>query len=229
MGDNPHNGHRDRLRKKFLDNSFDGLETHEILELMLYYAIPRKDTNPIAHKLIDSFGSISAVFDAPIDKLKEQGISENCAIYLKLIPQICRMYMEDKHNNKDKIIDIDNVGEKLKRKFVGRDYEAVVLLLLDSKFKEVFCGVVSKGSVSACEVYVRKVIELAVLYNAKFAVLAHNHPSGLALPSNADIATTKKVYQALRLIDVALIDHIIVADDDYVSLKESGFMEELCL
>lgn len=227
MADNPHNGHRDRLRKKFLDNSFDGLETHEILELMLYYAIPRKDTNPIAHKLIDSFGSISAVFDAPIDKLKEQGVSENCAIYLKLIPQICRMYMEDKHNNSDKIIDIDNIGENLKYKFVGRDYEAVVLLLLDSKHKEVFCGVVNKGSVSACEVYVRKVIELAVQYNAKFAVLSHNHPSGLALPSNADILTTKKVYQALRLIDVVLIDHIIVADDDYVSLKESGFMDEL--
>ncbi|MEE1076886.1 MAG: JAB domain-containing protein [Acutalibacteraceae bacterium] len=229
MADNPHNGHRNRLRKKFLDNSFDGLETHEILELMLYYAIPRKDTNPIAHKLIDSFGSLSAVFDAPIDKLKEQGISENCAIYLKLIPQICRMYMEDKHNNKEKVIDIDNTGEKLKHKFVGRDYEAVVLLLLDSKYKEVFCGVVSKGSVSACEVYVRKVIELAVLYNAKFAVLAHNHPSGLALPSNADIVTTKRVHQALRLIDVVLLDHVIVADDDYVSLKESGFMEELCL
>lgn len=229
MADNPHNGHRDRLRKKFLDNSFDGLETHEILELMLYYAIPRKDTNPIAHKLIDSFGSISAVFDAPIDKLKEQGISENCAIYLKLIPQICRMYMEDKHNNSDKIIDIDNIGENLKYKFVGRDYEAVVLLLLDSKHKEVFCGVVNKGSVSACEVYVRKIIELAVQYNAKFAVLAHNHPSGVALPSNADILTTKKVYQALRLIDVVLIDHIIVADDDYVSLKESGFMNELII
>jgi DNA repair protein RadC len=137
--------------------------------------------------------------------------------------------MEDKHNNKEKVIDIDNTGEKLKHKFVGRDYEAVVLLLLDSKYKEVFCGVVSKGSVSACEVYVRKVIELAVLYNAKFAVLAHNHPSGLALPSNADIVTTKKVYQALRLIDVVLLDHVIVADDDYVSLKESGFMDEFCL
>lgn len=227
MADNPHIGHRDRLRKKFLDNSFDGLEMHEILELMLYYAIPRKDTNPIAHQLIDSFGSISAVFDAPIDKLKEQGISENCAIYLKLIPQICRLYMDDKHNNTDKIIDVENAGEKLKHKFVGRDYEAVVLLLLDSKHKEVFCGVVSKGSVSACEVYVRKIIELAVMYNAKFAVLAHNHPSGLALPSNDDIYTTGKVFKALKLIQVALIDHVIVADDDYVSLRESGFMDEM--
>ncbi|MEE0930170.1 MAG: JAB domain-containing protein [Acutalibacteraceae bacterium] len=227
MADNPHSGHRDRLRKKFLSNGFDGLEKHEVLELVLYYGIPRKDTNPIAHKLLDCFGSISAVMDAPIDKLKEAGISENCAIYLKMIPQICRMYMEDKHNNKDKIIDSNNIGDKLKYKFVGRDYEAVVLMLMDSKYKEVFCGVVSKGSVSACEIYVRKIIELAVLYNAKFAVLSHNHPSGLALPSNDDIVTTKKIYNALRLIDVALIDHIIVADDDYVSLNESGFMEEM--
>ena len=227
MADNPHSGHRDRLRKKFLSNGFDGLEKHEVLELVLYYGIPRKDTNPIAHKLLDCFGSISAVMDAPIDKLKEAGISENCAIYLKMIPQICRMYMEDKHNNKDKIIDSNNIGDKLKYKFVGRDYEAVVLMLMDSKYKEVFCGVVSKGSVSACEIYVRKIKELAVLYNAKFAVLSHNHPSGLALPSNDDIVTTKKIYNALRLIDVALIDHIIVADDDYVSLNESGFMEEM--
>lgn len=227
MDDNPHSGHRNRLRKKFIDNGLDGMESHEALELMLYYAIPRKDTNPVAHMLIDSFGSISAVFDAPIDKLKEAGLSENCAIYIKLIPEICRVYMEDKHNNKDKIIDIDNIGEKIKHKFVGREYEAVVLLLLDSKYKEVFCGVVSKGSVSACEVYVRKIIEMAVLYNAKFAVLSHNHPSGLALSSNDDIKTTEKVYRALRLIDVVLIDHIIVADDDYVSLKDSGFMDEM--
>lgn len=227
LTDNPHNGHRNRLRKKFLDNGFDGLEKHEVLELVLYYGIPRKDTNPIAHKLLDSFGSISAVMDAPVDKLKEAGISENCAIYLKMIPQICRMYMEDKHNNKDKIINSDNIGDKLKYKFVGRDYEAIVLMLMDSKYKEVFCGVVSKGSISACEVYVRKIIELAVLYNAKFAVLSHNHPSGLALPSNDDILTTKKIYNALGLVDVALIDHIIVADDDYVSLRESGFMEEM--
>ena len=227
MSDNPHSGHRDRLRKKFLDNGFDGMEHHEVLELMLYYGIPRKDTNPIAHSLLDSFGSISAVFDAPIDKLKEAGVSQNCAVYLKLIPQICRMYMDDKHNNKDKIIDMDNIGDKIKHKFVGRDYEAVVLLLLDSKYKEVFCGVVSKGSVSACEIYIRKIIELAVMYNSKFAVLSHNHPSGLALPSNDDILTTERVYKALRLIDVALIDHIIVADDDYVSLRESGFMEEM--
>lgn len=226
VSDNPHNGHRNRLRKKFLNDGFDGMEVHEALELVLCYAIPRKDTNPIAHKLIDTFGSISAVLDAPIDKLKEAGISENCAIYLKLIPQICRMYMEDKHNNKEKIVGIDNMGDRIKHKFVGRDYEAVVLLLLDSKYKEVYFGVVSKGSVSACEVYIRKIIELAVLYNAKFAVLSHNHPSGLALPSNDDILTTKKVYRALKLIDVVLIDHIIVADDDYVSLKESGFMDE---
>ncbi|MEF2919462.1 MAG: JAB domain-containing protein [Acutalibacteraceae bacterium] len=226
MSENPHSGHRDRLRKKFLANGFDNLEVHEVLELLLYYAIPRKDTNPIAHKLLADFGSFSAVLDAPIDKLKESGLSENCAIYLKLFPQICSMYMEDRNNNKDKIIDIDSVGERIKHKFIGRNYEAVVLLLLDTKLKEVYCGVINKGSVSACEVYVRKIIELAVSYNSRYAVLAHNHPSGLALPSNDDIITTKKVYDALNLIDVSLVDHIIVADDDYVSLRDAGFMEE---
>ena len=226
VSDNLHSGHRDRLRKKFLDNGFDGMEPHEALELMLFYAIPRKDTNPIAHKLLIDFGSLSAVLDAPIDKLKESGLSENCAIYLNMLPHICRMYMDDRHNNKEKIIDIDNVGEKVKHKFLGRNYEAVVLLLLDTKLKEVYCGVINKGSVSASEIYIRKVIELAVAYNARYAVLAHNHPSGLALPSNDDIATTQRVYNALKLINVSLVDHIIVADDDYVSLRDAGFMEE---
>lgn len=222
-----HSGHRDRLRKKFLSNGIDGFEVHEVLELMLYYAIPRKDTNPIAHHLLDSFGSISAILDAPIDRLIDSGLSRNAAVYIKLIPEICRLYLDDKHNNDSKILDEENIGNSIMRKFIGRDYEAVVLLLLDAKFKEVFCGVISKGSVNACEIYIRKIVELSVLYNAKFAVLAHNHPSGIALPSSKDIETTKQVCNALKLIEVSLIDHIIVADNDYVSLSQSGLKDEL--
>lgn len=222
-----HSGHRDRLRKKFLTNGFDELEEHEALELMLYYAIPRKDTNPIAHKLLDTFGSISAVFDAPVDSLIEAGLSRNAAIYIKLIPDISRLYLDDKHNNQIKVISDDNMGDILLNKFIGRDYEAVVLLLLDAKFKEVYCGVINKGSVSSCDIYLRKIIELSVLYNAKFAVISHNHPSGIALPSGADIAATKKISSALKLINVKLYDHIIVADNDYVSMAQSGFGKDV--
>ncbi|GHU82207.1 UPF0758 protein [Clostridia bacterium] len=222
-----HSGHRDRLRKKFLTNGFDGFENHEVLELMLYNAIPRKDTNPIAHNLIDYFGSLSAVLDAPIDVLIDAGLSHNAALYIKMFPQVSRIYLDDKHNNTSKVVTEENIGSSLLTKFIGRDYEAVVLLLLDAKYKEVFCGVISKGSVNACEIYIRKIIELSILYSAKFAVLAHNHPSGIALPSTKDIQTTKQVSNALNLVEVTLIDHIIVADNDYVSLAQSGLKDEL--
>lgn len=225
MADNPHSGHRDRLRKRFLSENFDGMEKHEILEFVLYYSIPRKDTNPIAHHLLDTFGSISAVFDAPVDKLKEAGLSEACAVYLKMLPQICRVYMDDRNNNSKKYIDMDNLGEIMKHKYIGRDYEAVILLLMDSKNKELFCGVVNKGSVSSSEIYIRKVIELAVMYNARYAVLSHNHPSGMAWPSSDDIETTRKVSESLSLIGVKLLEHIIIADDDHIKIYEAGFMD----
>lgn len=222
-----HSGHRDRLRKKFLQTGFDGFEDHEILELMLFYVIPRKDTNPIAHTLLDTFGSISAVLDAPIDSLVQSGLTLNAAVYIKTLPQFSRIYLDDKHNNTQKVVSGDNIGETIVRKFIGRDYEAVVLLLMDAKYKEVFCGFISKGSVNSCEIFIRKIIELAVMYNARFAVIAHNHPSGIALPSNKDLETTKRIVKALKLIEVSLIDHIIVADNDYVSLADSGLKEEL--
>lgn len=220
-----HSGHRQRMRAKFLQSGLDGFETHESLELLLYYAVPRKDTNPLSHRLIDRFGSLSAVLDAPVDALKECGLSENAAILLKLIPQISRLYLDDKFDP-GKAVDIDNVGDKLLHKFVGRDYEAVVLLLMDAKRKEVYCGVISKGSVNSCDLYIRKIIETAMIYNASYAVLSHNHPSGLALPSMADIESTKTVSSALKLVGIRLLDHIVVADDDYVSMYQSGLCNE---
>lgn len=226
MERNPHDGHRDRIRKRFLANGLDGFESHEVLELLLFHAIPRKDTNEIAHKLLDDFGSVSAVFDAPISTLEKSGLSRNAALFVKMIPEFCRIYLEDKYDNSEKIIDEDSIGEKMLKKFIGRNYESVVLLLLDAKYKEVFFGVINKGSVNACEVYMRKIMELAITYNAGYAVLSHNHPSGVALPSDKDLYTNKKISTALSLINVELVDHIIVADNDYVSLAQSDLKEQ---
>ncbi len=225
--DNSHDFHRQRLKAKFLKNHLDEFEKHEALELLLFYAIPRKNTNPISHKLLDEFGSISAVIDAPMDALIKAGLSEHSALLLKLLPQFYRLYLDDKHNNEEKIISLDNVGDKLIKKFIGRDYEAVVLMLLDAKMKEIFCGVISKGSVNACELYVRKIIENSVLYNASYVILAHNHPSGIALPSKEDIVSTKRVAEALSLIGIKLLDHIVVADDDYVSISQSKILKSI--
>lgn len=226
-GNGEHSGHRDRMRKKFIQFGFDGLEQHEALELLLFYAVPRKDTNPLAHKLIEEFGSFSAVLDAPIDLLEESGLSHNAAVYLKLFPEACRLYTEDKHNSEGRIVSSENVGAMLMNMFIGRNYETVILILTDAKFKRIFCGVISKGSVNACEIFMRKIVELAVMYNASYAIISHNHPSGLALPSGCDLSSTEKIHHSLQLVNTTLLDHIIVADNDYISLAQSGMCREI--
>ncbi|MGN0536453.1 MAG: RadC family protein [Acutalibacteraceae bacterium] len=214
-----HDGHRNRMKEKFLKEGADAFHEHEILEVLLYYAVPRKDTNPLAHKLLERFGSLAAVLDAPAEVLQEFGLTRNAAVLLKLIPEISRVYMDSRTSNTG-IVTEENIGERVLSKFVGRKNEIVVLMLLDGKGQELYCDVVSKGSVNSSEIYVRKLLELAVKYNASTAVLAHNHPSGMALPSGRDIATTRTVKQALKLVGVRLADHIIVTDDDYMSMVQ---------
>lgn len=217
-----HDGHRNRLKQKYKKNGFDSFEKHELLEFLLFYSISRKDTNELGHLLIDKFGSFSAVLDAPVDAIKEiDGIGEHSATLIKLIPQLCRCYMQDKDEHQNKVINIHNVPNIFINKFIGRQNEAVMLMLLDSKCKIQFCGVINEGSVNSVDIYVRKVVELAISYNASMAILAHNHPSGIAFPSKNDINTTINIKKALEIVEVRLVDHIIVADNDAVSMAQS--------
>lgn len=224
-----HSGHRQRMKERFLNTHFDGFEEHQILEMILYYVYPRTDTNPLAHRLLNTFGSISAVFDAPVDRLVEAGLTNNAATFLVMLPDISRVYLNDRNNNKSKIIDFEKLGEYFVSKFIGRDEEVMILLLADAKGKEIFNGVVSKGSYHASEAPVRKIVDLALRYNASTAVIAHNHPSGVALPSKADINATTSISQALRLIGVYLVDHIIVSDDDFLSLRDTALCQDLIM
>lgn len=223
--DNVHKGHRKRMKSKFLLHGIEVFEEHEVLEMLLYYAVPRCDTNPIAHKLLERFGSISAIFDATVDMLTDAGLSENTAVLIKMIPALSRIYMEDKHNNPGKIVDFDNLVEFFANKYIGRNEEVVMLLLADSKGKELFCGVISKGSINASDIPVRRVVDLALRYNAKTAVIAHNHPTGVAVPSTNDIKSTINIYNALAHVNVLLADHIIIADNDGISMTYSEFGE----
>lgn len=217
-----HDGHRDRIRKKFLNNEIDSLEDHEILELMLFYAIPRKNTNDIAHNLIETFGSLPAIFDAPVSALKEvKGMGESSAIFIKLICGLTRIYTERKYSDRNKCMSLEEINDKLVSKFIGRAEEVVAVILLDSKGKILFDGVISKGSVTSVDLYVRRIIELVTFYNASAFIMAHNHPSGIAVPSEEDLIATKKIYSLFEFMHVAMLDHIIVADDDYVSMKQT--------
>lgn len=219
---NTHEGHRQRMREKYLEHGIESFKQHEALELFLFYGMPYKDTNPMAHKLIEDFGSLSAVFDAPPSLLREYGLSDYLITHIKLMPDMARLYMIDKADSDNKTVDTFNLCKFFQPLFFGKTEEVMRLLLLDKKCKVIYSGVISKGSINSTDVSIRKICELALYYNAKYAAIAHNHPSGLAKPSDLDIECTNKVFIALQLISVKLLDHVIVADDDSVSMAISG-------
>ena len=218
---NEHTGHRDRVRKRFLENGFDGFEPHEVLEMCLFYAVPRKDTNALAHRLLDRYLTIAGVCEAPVDELmREFSLSQSCAVFLKMLPEFSRVYKESKMENPN-VIELEQLGEMFIDKFIGRTSEAVALMLGDAKGKMIFFDIIAKGSLNSSDVPLRKIVDLALRHNAKTAFLGHNHPSGSALPSASDIQSTRVIRQTLKNVGVTLVDHFIVTEFDYVSLRDS--------
>lgn len=215
-----HQGHRERLKYRFVAEGLDHFEPHVILEMILFYAIPRKDTNPIAHDLLKAYhNSLSAVFDAPIEELvKIKGISRNAAILIKMFPEVCRRYLLDFNEQGEIIASSAAAAKHLIPLFIGKTNEIVAIVCLDSKGKILFCNGVFEGSVNAAGVSVRRFVEIAVRYATTDVIIAHNHPSGTAIPSEQDIRITQKVADALKTVNINLLDHIIVADNDWVSL-----------
>ena len=211
-----HQGHRERVKQRFLKHNLDVFEEHQILELLLFYGLPRADTNPIAHELLDRFGTISGVCDAPIEELtRTKGITQNVAILLKLIPQLSRHYINTQTSDKERIYDTNSAMRIISPQFIGRKNEMVVLVLMDSKNRVLYCGGVTEGNVNTVPLYIRKIITLAATYNAAEAIIAHNHPSGNVMPSPGDIIATRKLNAAMETIDVHLQDHIIFGYPDY--------------
>ena len=218
-----HKGHRERLKKRFLEEGLDSFTDIQVLELLLFYVIPRRDTNPIAHALLSRFGSLTQVLEAPVEELKKvDGIGQEAAVFLNLIPAAGRYYLVDKTVQSKVLKTIEQCGEYLLPYFFGRKVETVFLLCLDAKCKVLCCKEVGEGSVNSAGISIRKIVETALAANATAVVLSHNHPSGVAIPSMEDIQTTQRIATALRAVDVHLVDHIVVADDDYVSMIQSG-------
>lgn len=220
-----HDGHRQRLKDRFLKEGLDGFTEVQILELLLFYAVARKDTNPIAHTLIKEFGSLSAVLDAPVKRLMQvEGVSIHTATFLNLVKATGRCYEVSKNGLSDKPLrTVEDCGAYMTAFFQDRKNETVVLLALDAKLKVLGCRQICEGSVNYASVPIRRVVEMALETGASSVVLAHNHPSGLALPSTDDIQTTRRLAMALKSVDIELVDHLVVADGDYVSMAQSGY------
>jgi len=214
-----HSGHRERLRNRFRTEGLDNFDPINVLELLLSYCIPRKDTNPLAHRLLEHFGSFAAVFEAKPDEMeKVLGVGERTGTFLALVAAAGRYYEVQRASDKSVLKTPDECGAYLLPRFQARRNETVMLLCLDAKCKVLCCKEIGEGSINSAAIPVRRIVEEALGANATSVVLAHNHPSGVALPSIEDIQTTVRVAKALRAVEIVLADHVIVADDDYVSL-----------
>jgi len=222
---NQHQGHRQRMRQRFLTHGLENFDDHSALELLLFYAVPRVNTNGLAHRLLDEFGSLSAVFEAGVEELmRVEGIGENAAALIRLIPAMSGRYQADKNSIGRILASVEDAGRFVLPYFLGHRDERVVLLCLDAKMKLIDCRPIASGDVTTAHVSVRKVAEQAMRFNAPFVILAHNHVGGLALPSEEDVRSTEKMRLALAQLGISLLDHLVVAGDDYVSMQDSGLM-----
>jgi len=209
-----------------MDEGLDHFSDIQVLELLLFYAIARQDTNPIAHRLLDHFGSLSQVLEAPVEELcKVEGVGENTAVYLRLVTQVGRWYQKDRAARVKMLPTLESCAKYLQPYFFGQSVETVYLLCLDAKCKLLCCRKIAQGDVNSTDLSIRKIVETALSANASSVLLAHNHPGGMAIPSYEDIHTTQNVAAALQAVDVNFVDHLVICDDDYVSLMQSGYLK----
>ena len=220
-----HAGHRQRVKEQYEKAGLDHFPQHNVLEMLLFFAIPQRDTNPIAHRLIEEFGSFSQVFKADIERLAAiPGMTRNAAILLHLVPDIYRRIAQDELDQEWILNNDQLVAQFLTRQFYGRSNEIVLLLCMNNSCRLLRSEVLSEGGLSAADVSVRKLCEVAFLCGCSHVILAHNHPGGKAYPSNQDIQFTRKLQNVLQLMGINLLDHFIVSQDDCVSMAGLGYL-----
>ena len=225
MGENVHTGHRQRVKERYLSEGLDAFEDHQVLELVLFYAVPRADTNALAHSMIKEFGSLSGLFEANAkDIARRCNVTINIAILVSLIPSLSRRYFLGKWGDKPVINSSSKAGEYAVSLLTGRTYEVFYVICLDNQNRVNHADMVNEGTINEAAVYPRLIVETSLRHQANSVILAHNHPGGSLTPSMADINITKKIITALDSISIKVLDHIIVAGDKYTSFAEKGLL-----
>lgn len=214
---NLHKGHRARVKEHFVRSGGEDFTDVQMLEMALFFAIPQGDTNELAHRLMNKFGSISAVLDAPHEQLTDvPGIGDNAASFLNFSVALARRYRLDKIADDNLFENADKIGRYLMAFLMGASGEQTVLMCLDGKRRLLFCEkVFSDGMTEMTPAIVRKIAELALSHRAHGVVLAHNHPSGICEPSEYDITATNALNMALAGVGITLIEHYVITDEEY--------------
>lgn len=215
---NIHGGHRQRLKNRFLNDGADGFEKHQLLELLLFFGIPQKDTNPIAHRLINHFGGLRAVFEASVEELCTiEGISEHTATLIKLVPAIWSMASGEIDTFK-RYDTLNKIGSLLVERYSSITVETILLVLFDNSWHIIDIVNLGVGSVNEVALDTRKLVEVTIKKNAAMALLAHNHPNGYLVASGDDIATTTQVAKLFKSIHVDFLEHLLIAENQFEPL-----------
>ena len=219
-----HDGHRQRLKARFFNEGLDHFDEKHALELLLFYCVPRMDTNPLAFQLIKQFKSFNGVLDAtPKELMEVPGVGENIATFISLLKATWRYYETKKNTSNAKpLTSMDACAKYIQPRFLNRNLETVFVLCLDAKCKPICCKMLGEGSVNSASVSIRKIVETALNANATTVILAHNHPGGLPIPSGEDVETTLRIERALKAVEIILAEHFVFADGEYMPIITSG-------
>lgn len=225
-------GHRERVRKKFLENGFNGLEDYEILELLLFYVIPRKDTKAIAKELIEKFKTLANVLKADTLELKTiDGLGDVAITFLKMMGALPEKIYKDELKNqklikddKNKITDKEVLLSFLRNKIGYEDVEKFYVIYLSSSNEVIAFEESSSGTLDRSSIYPREIYKRVIMENAKSIIIAHNHPSGNTCPSKCDIDITNEIAKGLKNFGALLLEHIIITRDSYFSFLEEGLI-----
>ncbi len=226
MEENIHENHRSRMREKIKRAGLNSLATHELIEYLLYYSIPRQDTNPIAHRLLKRFGSIHGILNASIRELCTiDGIGERSAELLKICAEMAKKFLQDDFQSSiEKLDSLEKIGSFCINLFIGDKMENTFILLLNDRCELLSCEHIAKGSLNSTQIDNRMIAEHLIHYEATALILTHNHPNANNLPSNEDIQYTNFLKLWLQSMNITLIDHIIVSGNTYSSIKQLGYL-----
>ena len=222
-----HDGHRNRKKEQFLKSGIEHLPEHEPLEFLLYYAIPRGDTNFIAHALIKEFGSLVGVINADYKELKKiDGIGDNAASLICFTKMFSKLYVEKQAQSElEALFNSDTLKEFCKAIFVGAVEEEFHCLYLTDDLKLIAREKACTGKLGEVDIPIRKITRSVLEKNCSRLIIAHNHPAGSCIPSRADIDSTRNMQSIYAKMEVELVDHIVVGRDGVTSMRESGFFE----
>jgi DNA repair protein RadC len=222
---NVHQGHRERVKKSVFENGFESMQSHQVLEYLLFFVVPYKDTNVIAHDLIERFGSFDRVLDASVNDLaKIKGMTKNAALFLHSLPETFSFYARKKNAPKQ-ILNVNNVIPYLRSLVSLKTKEHLYIICLDSKNAIIHTEQLASGN-SSVFLSAKEIVNIAMLHQAKSVILCHNHPSDIVLPSDADINSTASIRHTLSVLDIKLLDHIIIGENTAYSFFLKSVLKE---